>query len=142
MEAVIRETSEELLISPDNIEIICPMNTYTTPFQLLVHSYFGILKNYQGTYSKDEVAEVFMVPLNHFMTTEPESYSQKIYIRPEEDFPYHLVPEGENYPWRNGEYEVDFYQYGERIIWGITAKLMKAAVEVLKKESRSKRNEE
>jgi len=141
VDAIIRETTEELLIPSGDIDIICPMHKYTSPYQLLVHSYLGILNNYHGTYSKDEVAEVFSVPLDYFMTTEPVSYFHKIYMQPEKGFPYHLIPGGIKYPWRRGEYEVNFYQYGERVIWGITAKLMKAAVELLKKKDRSRADE-
>lgn len=142
MDAAIRETTEELLISSSDITIICPMHTYASPYHLLVHSYLGILNNYHGTFSKDEVAEVFSVPLDYFMATEPKSYFHKIYMQPAKDFPYHLIPEGKKYPWRSGEYEVNFYQYGEHIIWGITAKLMKAAVGVLRKINRGRDDED
>jgi len=140
--AIIRETTEELLISADDIEIICPMNTYVSPYQLLVHSYLGRLNHYYGSFSKDEVAEVFSVPLDYFMTTKPESYFHKIYMQPEKDFPYHLIPGGEKYPWHSGEYEVNFYQYEGRIIWGITAKIIKAAVAVLKNARENAEDEE
>jgi len=134
LDAVLRETSEELLISEGDIDIICPLHTYTSPYQLLVHSYLGILKNYHGTFAVDEVLEVFSVPLKYFMTTKPRKYFHTIHLQPEEGFPYDLIPGGKEYPWHSGKYEICFYEYEGHVIWGITAKIMKAAVELFKRE--------
>ena len=40
-------------------------------------------------------------------------------------FPFELIPNGEAYNWRSGTYPVYFYSYNGRIIWGITARILK-----------------
>ena len=40
---------------------------------------------------------------------------------PTDNFPFDKVPGGKEYPWARGEYEVLFYEYDDRIIWGLTA---------------------
>ena len=43
---------------------------------------------------------------------------------PTDNFPLYKVHGGKEYPWARGEYEVLFYEYDDRIIWGITAKIL------------------
>ena len=44
---------------------------------------------------------------------------------PTDNFPFDKVPGGKEYPWARGEYEVLFYEYDDRIIWGLTAGMKK-----------------
>jgi hypothetical protein len=87
------------------------------------------LKDYTETFSEDEVLEVFTVPLNFFMETEPKIYYNKIYTEPPEDFPWDKVQNGYKYHWNTGRYPVVFYEHNGRIIWGITARIMRSAVQ-------------
>ena len=43
---------------------------------------------------------------------------------PTDNFPFDKVAGGKEYPWARGEYEVLFYEYDDRIIWGLTAKIL------------------
>ena len=45
-------------------------------------------------------------------------------MQPEENFPFDQVPGRKDYPWARGKYEVLFYEYQDRVIWGITAKIL------------------
>ena len=58
----------------------------------------------------------------------------KILTVPEEPFPYEMIPQGREYRWREGRYDVMFYQYQDLIIWGMTAKMMKSCVDILREE--------
>ncbi len=71
------------------------------------------------------------VPVDFFVKNPPETYKSTIVSRQSEDFPFERIPGGENYPWASGSYDVLFYQYGELLIWGITAYLVQSAVELI-----------
>lgn len=132
--AAIRETSEELKLRPDQIELLAPLDYLETSSDLTVHAYLGILKGYTGSYSPDEVSRVFSVPLSWILEQEPEKYITTLQTIPGEDFPYARIPGGREYPWRKGTYDVYFYQYGKETIWGMTAKLLYAFVKLCRGE--------
>ena len=145
-QTAVREICEELLIDRDQIELIAPADIFVSPFNMMIYPFIGILKQYKGTYSKDEVQEVFTVPLDFFMNHRPQVWTQQVRIEPAEDFPWDKVPGGEKYPWRRGKYSVNFYEYkrkgkSPRIIWGITAKIMENAASLLREEAGVKESE-
>lgn len=124
-ETALRETSEELGIDRSQIEIICPLDILVSPFQLVLYPYLGYIK--KNTVLKPvsaEVAELFCVPLDYLLKTKPIISKAGIKVTPARDFPYHLVDKGENYNWRAGSYPIYFYIYEERIIWGLTARIL------------------
>lgn len=123
-EAAIRETAEELLIEKKQIEILAPLDYLEMSSGLTVHVYLGQIKDYQNTFSKEEVDRIFTVPLKWFLEREPDKYVAKIRTIPGEDFPFDLVPGGRNYNWRSGSYNVYFYPYEDEVIWGMTAKII------------------
>nr|WP_288662874.1 LysR substrate-binding domain-containing protein [uncultured Anaerostipes sp.] len=72
MEAAIRETCEELLVSKSDIELYGPLDYFLSPAGLRIDPYLGELVNYDGQYSNDEVSEIFtqhhLTPDVHFTT--------------------------------------------------------------------------
>ena len=117
----VRETTEELLIQPRKIEVLGPGDIFISPFNFMVHTFIGTISNYQNTFSLDEVDEIITVPLSFFRDNEPEKFQSSLVFEPPEDFPYERIPGGENYPWKNGTFDILFYQYQDHIIWGMTA---------------------
>ena len=97
--AAVRETCEELLIQREQVRIIGPSDIMHVR-NTMIYPYVGILSDYKDTFSKDEVAEVFRVPLEFFRTTVPEKYLVEAMAQPGEDFPYELIQGGRNYKWR------------------------------------------
>ena len=83
-------------------------------------------------YNKGEVDNIFTVPLDFFLNNSPQQYYIITEPNPQEGFPYHLLPNGEDYPWFKGKYHVYFYQYESYVIWGLTAKTILNLVEILK----------
>lgn len=124
IQTAIRETCEELLISRSDILIYGPLDYFLSPTGMRIDVYLGELTDYHGQFSSDEVAEVFTVPLDYFRSTSPRQYFNKISLLPDDDFPFDKIPGGKDYPWAKGKYEVLFYEYDERVIWGITAKIL------------------
>lgn len=130
-DAAIRETCEELLIRKEQIEIIGASDILHNR-NTIIYPYVGILKDYQGTYSAAEVAEVFQVPLDYFMETEPERHIIDARIEPREDFPFELIAGGRNYKWRSAKTEELFYRFDGHVIWGLTARMVYAFCDILK----------
>ena len=131
--AAIRETSEELAIASADIQILGPLNVLWTPFQYRIHSFVALLA---GTCYPvplaSEVEDVFYVPLDFLLKTEPLVSTLHVNMQPDESFPYHMVPGGQDYPWLNGKYPVYFYSYENYIIWGITARILHHFLETIK----------
>lgn len=126
--AAIRETSEELGIPKEAIEVFAPLDYLMTPFNYLIYPFIGMIKEdyvNQIVGAPGEVDEVFTVPLDYFLETKPECYRMATTFQIPRGFPFELIPDGESYNWSTGTYSVCFYCYNDRIIWGITARILK-----------------
>lgn len=132
-QAAVRETSEELLIPESSIDVISELDTVVTPFNSIIYPYVGKLSGYSGTFNPEEVKEIFRVPLPYLLETEPLCFYLDVYMKPQRDFPYEMIQEGRDYPWGRGKYPVYFYIYNNRIIWGITARIINNFIQVLTK---------
>lgn len=130
-DAAIRETCEELLIGDGDIEIYSEGDFLVNPYAAIIYTFIGEIKKdfFEISPSKDEVERIFTVPLKFFMENNPKSYSLNLKVNRSEDFPYHLIPNGENYKFKRGREEVLFYDYKGEIIWGFTAKMARRFVE-------------
>lgn len=130
-ECAIRETVEELRILRQQIEIIGPGDVYISPFNLIVHPFIGILKDYQDTFSIEEVDDIIKVPIDFFRNQQPKKFESKLINELPEDFPYEWIPEGTKYPWSKGTHDILFYRYEDCIIWGMTAQIVKSVVKLI-----------
>ncbi|PAB58652.1 NUDIX hydrolase [Anaeromicrobium sediminis] len=133
-ECALRETMEELNIPIDSMDLIGEVDTLVLPYNLTIYPFLGkINKNIKDiSYSKDEVSNIFSVPLKFFLDNTPDTYNTHIKVYTDEKFPHDLVPGGKDYKWRMGTYPVYFYKYKDHIIWGITAKIIKNFVDIIK----------
>lgn len=130
-DCAIRETMEELLISKRQVKVFGPGDMYLSPFNLMIQPYIGTVKDYQETFSTDEVDEIIKVPLDYFRMNQPKTYTGKLVNEPPKDFPYEWIPGGTKYPWANSTHEILLYQYEQITIWGMTALMAKSAVELI-----------
>jgi len=127
----VRETTEELQIKTQQIEILGPGDIFISPFNFMIHAFIGIIRNYQNTFSTDEVGEIIKVPLNFFRDNQPVQYKSKLIFEPADDFPFERIPGGEKYPWRNGTYDILFYHYNDHVIWGMTALITRSVLKMI-----------
>ena len=132
LQAAVREASEELSIDENHIEILAEMPILVTPFGTILHPYVGSLLYLPTNPNPDEVSEVFTVPLDFFMNSAPEIQNISVVTTPDDSFPYHYIENGSSYRWGKGKYSVYFYFYEDKIIWGMTAKLLVELVNELK----------
>ncbi|HJV46256.1 MAG TPA: CoA pyrophosphatase [Bacillota bacterium] len=131
--AAIRETCEELGIQSDNIEMMGHLDIFVTP-HTIIYPFLCRLKAVELHPDPQEVHEVFTVPLDYLLNCEPELYFLPLTIQPPEDFPFHLIPGGKDYKWRKSSIPEYFYQYGDKVIWGITARILRDFLEKIKKQ--------
>ncbi|MFD2444254.1 NUDIX hydrolase [Bacillus sp. CGMCC 1.16607] len=124
--AAIRETNEELGIEKEDISNVHPLNFLFSPFGMIVYPYVGyITRPDKINPNGDEVEETFSVPLTFFINTKPKIYRVNFKADPEEDFPI------ENYNWRARQIEEYFYHYENRVIWGLTARILAHFIDFL-----------
>jgi 8-oxo-dGTP pyrophosphatase MutT (NUDIX family) len=138
--AAVRETHEELKIDEDNIEILAEMDYATSKRGSFVYTFLGHIKNTDASkinYNRDEVSELFFVPLSYFLENEPEKYYMNYYPKADNDFPYHMVNDGKNYNWESIRYPVYFYKFKDYIIWGLTAKITYSFINKIKKTNKN-----
>ena len=131
-EAALRETCEELGIDLEEVEIIHGLGVLVHPSSSSIFSFVGKIKNHHKIAPNEEVSEVFTVPLNYLLNYEPEIHYIQVKIQPEEEFPFELIPDGRDYKWRNVRLPEYFYRYEDKIIWGLTARILHEFIELLK----------
>lgn len=129
----VRETAEELGISPGNIQVLGEMNEVVSPIGVILKPHIGRIIAANFHLSHDEVAEVFTVPLDFLLASEPLAAHMEMGNRPLDDFPFALVPDYSPEWKRRRTYEVLFYQYEGRVIWGLTAQVLADFLTVCRK---------
>jgi coenzyme A diphosphatase NUDT7 len=124
-QAAVRETCEELGITPDDIELIAPLDLLVSPFNQIIYPYLSEIKDYTKIHpNSNEVESVFCVPVDHLRLSYFSYHQVDVIPKLSKDFPYGLIPGGENYNWKNGFYPVYFYIYKKWVIWGLTARIL------------------
>lgn len=132
--AAIRETCEELRVTKDDISLIGPLDYLVTPYETIIYPYFGWIDKDLAEISPNphEVGEIFTVPLTYLIQSEPSIYNVSFQVQPDPDFPLHLIPGGENYNWRVRNKKEYFYFYKDKVIWGMTARILNEFLENFK----------
>ena len=129
-QAALREICEELLVEPGQVRILGPADVFAGAARQ-IHPFVCVLSDYAGDFNRDEVARTFTVPLAWLLAQEPKVYRMSWKPQLPEDFPFDKIHGGRDYGWRRMEEEILFYEYGELVIWGLTAKLVRAFVQAV-----------
>lgn len=131
--AAIRETSEELGIHTDTITDVYPLDYIVSPFGTIIYPYVGkinvSIKELKP--NRAEVEEIFTTPITYLQEREPDLYNIKFKMEPEESFPFKQIPGGENYNWQARNMKEHFYYYEDKVIWGLTARVLHHFVKLL-----------
>lgn len=132
--AAIRETTEELGISAKNIEGLTPLDYIVNDSGRIIYPFVGTLLHSETIVPNEaEVAEVFTVPLNFFLETEPEIYKVRVHVTPEDNFPFDRIVGGKDYKWSANHINEIFYQYNGKVIWGLTARILTHFLQLIRK---------
>ncbi|MFD2924753.1 NUDIX hydrolase [Halobacillus naozhouensis] len=131
--AALRETSEELGIDEADISDIFPLDYMVSPFGMIVYPYTGFIHDPESIkLNLAEVEDYFTVPLSFFMETKPQIHKVDFEAKPEDDFPFDLIVGGEDYDWRTRQIDEYFYIYEDKVIWGLTGKILAHFVEMVR----------
>lgn len=131
--AAIRETVEELGINKEQITGVYPLDYMISPYGMILYPFAGyISKPEEIQPNPAEVGEIFTVPLSFLIENDPEIHHVQLKAEPDKSFPYDLIPGGENYQWRTRGIEEYFYRYGNRAIWGLTARILAHFIEIIR----------
>ncbi|TYR80478.1 CoA pyrophosphatase [Priestia megaterium] len=131
-QAAKRETAEELGILTEQIMNVQPLDYMVSQFGTIIYPYVGFLdEKLELRPNPSEVAEVFTVPLSFFKNNQPDVYNIHFKVEPEPTFPFDAIIGGENYNWQPRKMEEHFYYFEDRVIWGLTAKILHHLVDVL-----------
>ncbi len=132
--AAIRETSEELGVQYEDVSLIAPLDIVISPFSAIIYPFVGYVHNLQNIkLNNSEVEEIFFVPLNYLLAYQPSEHKLRLSVKFPENYPFELVPGGKNYPYRDGIIPQQFYIWQDRIIWGLTARILHHFLSLIKK---------
>ncbi|MGL5330877.1 MAG: NUDIX hydrolase [Peptostreptococcaceae bacterium] len=131
LDAVIRETCEELGTVSDNIEIISPLDLFVHPADMIIHPFVGYIKSIDDlNINKNEVDHIFLVPIEYLLNQVPKSYDSEVKMVPFDDFPYDIIPNKRDYKFASTISPILFYEYKDYAIWGITSRILENFVNV------------
>ena len=136
-QTALRETEEELGIPKEQIQILGKSNFMLTVYGGLIQPYIGFVPNLAPDtlpYAKDEVAEVFTIPLSFFLENIPEVHYMYWRADMSVAFPYDRIENGKEYPFRKCKVPELFYTYKDRTIWGLTAQIIENIVKELQQQ--------
>jgi peroxisomal coenzyme A diphosphatase NUDT7 len=134
-ETAVRETCEELGLQSTDVEITAPLDVLVMPYKLLIYPFVGIISEQAVLKPNDsEVDEVFCVPLKELLIQRPDRHHVDLHMRPNESFPFHLIPNGKAYKWRSAQVAEYFYTYQDYVIWGLTARILHHFLKLIEKE--------
>lgn len=126
VEAAVRETCEELLVSPHQIHVLGELGALEGPGGRSLYAFVGELTDYEGTFSPAEVDRTFTLSLPWLLEHDPDVYQVALEPHFPDDYPWELVPGGERYPWKARINEVPFFRGTDPLVWGATARVLKA----------------
>ena len=134
-QAAVRETTEELGLSPDKIDVVGEMD-YIVIGKRIIGCYVGELAIESLdvlALNKYEVDHVFTIPLRELKTMIPDVHYVAHHQQVADDFPFNLIPGGKQYNFSRSEQgEILFYNIQGEHLWGMTAKLTARFVDILK----------
>ena len=127
LECALREMEEETGIPAAEADILGQFDTLYGFSGYKLYTFVaalpgGILD--RTRINEDEVSELFTVPLDFFAETVPENYDVDV-VSKVDDFPYEKTGISPDYNWRKGKNVLPLYRYKDRIIWGMTAMILK-----------------
>ncbi len=110
--AALRETEEEIGVSPEQVSLVGALPRYRTSTGFLVHPAVGFLDP-RARYRRQpsEVAEIFEVPLSFVL--DHGNHQPHVLERDGQSFRFHAIP------------------YGDYYIWGATAAILRALSHLL-----------
>ena len=135
VQCAVRETEEELGIPAREIEVLGELDFVAYRDNSVLFPVLAVIseRGFQNrSLNPDEVEEVFLVPIRHLLDNPPLEYEYELIPTPAENFPYELLNIPRDYQWRNGYENVAVYPWEGKAIWGMTGRITRHLVRLLK----------
>lgn len=143
-DTALRETTEELGIPSEYINIIGRLDTIVAKMGAVIEVFVGeiILSSLDHVdFCKDEVEKIFTIPLSFFLNTPPLVYQVRMEVQPsftDSNGKEKILlpakelglPEKYHTPWGGQFYDIYVYQTQHGVIWGITASILQGFLEL------------
>lgn len=137
METAIRETKEELGVNSNKIKDVSYFGTLVSATGAILECFISnlILKDFDDlNYNKAEVDKLLFVPIKFFIDNEPIIESIEVRNRAINDISKYNFPKKYSENWTLPDRKIKIYMYENEAIWGMTAEVIFAFIETLKKE--------
>lgn len=129
----LRETEEELAIPPSAVRILGRLDFIAHRANFIMYPILALVDAQaveHMTLNPGEVDETFLVPVRHLLETEPLEYSYQLIPQPTEDFQIIGIPR--DYRWQPGGENVPVYPWEGHAIWGLTGRITRHLVALLR----------
>jgi 8-oxo-dGTP pyrophosphatase MutT (NUDIX family) len=124
VEAAIRETSEELLLALEEIEVIGRLQPLATPHRQLIYPFVGVIPRLPDVHHTDEVDHLFSVPVETLLLLAPFHGEMEWTMNPDQNIPFERMANAKAYEKRVIKMREPFYEHEDYIIWGLTGKIL------------------
>mgnify|MGYP001635420366 CR=1 FL=1 len=139
-ECALRETWEELGIPREKIRILGRLDFIAHRANFIMYPVLALVDRRaveKMCPNSAEVEETFLVPLRHLLATQPLEYDYQLIPQTGENFPYELVGIPRDYRWQPGGENVPIYPWKGRAIWGLTARITRHLVALVRSLERN-----
>ncbi len=124
-EAAIRETCEELLIDPQDLDYYGQLDSLITSYGIELSVFLMRLNKDRPLerWNGDEVEKVLYFPVSDLKKEAPIHQVETHHKFPE-DFPFEYIQGGRNYPFKSLKQNFYFYHIEGVWVWGLTARIL------------------
>lgn len=132
METAMRETYEELGLKEGSISQVVPLDFIVSPYGNIIYPFVGVIDTINDMQvNHKEVDHIFTVPLTFFKQMKPDIHYVNARLEPEPGFPYDSIVGGKDYNWQIKRMEEFFYYFEDKVIWGLTARVVRHFIQVI-----------
>lgn len=128
-----RETFEELGITIDQITILGQLPKFIASLGMMIYPFVAKIESLDNLLlNQDEVESIFTVPLEWFINHQPKQATMLVGFKPDDNFPFELVPNRTANWQQKSQHDVYFYKYENFVIWGLTAQIINSFIRTIK----------
>lgn len=135
-QCALRETFEELGIPEEKIRVLGRMDFVAHRANFIMYPILAVISGETADHmapNPAEVGETFEVPLSHLLETDPIEYDYELIPSPARNFPYELLNIPKDYKWQRGRENVPVYPWQGHAIWGLTGRITRHLVRLVRK---------
>ena len=135
-QCALRETLEELGIPEEKIRVLGRLDFVAHRANFIMYPILAVISGETADRMEPnpaEVGETFEVPLSHLLETDPIEYDYELIPSPARNFPYELLNIPRDYKWQRGRENVPVYPWQGHAIWGLTGRITRHLVRLVRK---------